>query len=139
MVKRYNWGIVGLGNIGHQMAKAFPKSQTLYGCAAYHNDDAQEFASQFNISHAYSSYEDMLADSAIDIVYVGTITNAHYDCIKKALLAGKNVIAEKAITLSSKELEECVSIAKDKGLVVMEAQTIYHMPIFDTALTFAKE
>lgn len=126
----YHWGIVGLGRIAHNFAKFFPAAQTLYGVAARDIDRAQAFADEFNVPKAYGSYADLFADPDIDIVYVATTHNFHYANIKAALLAGKHVFAEKSITLNARELSELITIAKQKHLILMEAQTIYHMPLY---------
>lgn len=126
----YHWGIVGLGRIAHNFAKFFPAAQTLYGVAARDIDRAQTFADEFKVPKVYASYADLFADPDIDIVYVATTHNFHYANIKAALLAGKHVFAEKSITLNARELSELITIAEQKHLILMEAQTIYHMPLY---------
>ncbi len=136
----YNWGIVGLGRIATSFATFFPRNeQTLYGAAARDLARAQAFAQEHDIPHAYGSYTDMFADSAIDAVYIATPHPFHYAQIKEALLAGKHVLAEKSITMDSAELNELVALAASKHLILMEAQTIYHMPIYPTILTYATD
>ncbi|WP_461215847.1 Gfo/Idh/MocA family protein [Lacticaseibacillus sp. GG6-2] len=127
---RYNWGIIGLGRIARQFVAEFPDSQTLYGVAATDPARANAFASEYHIPHTYASYAELFADPAIDIVYVATTHNFHYANIKQALLAGKHVLAEKSITLNLKQLDELIAIAKQHHLILMEAQTIYHMPLY---------
>ncbi|MHA3066518.1 Gfo/Idh/MocA family protein [Lacticaseibacillus saniviri] len=126
----YHWGIVGLGRIAHSFAEQFPTTQTLYGVAARSIEKAQAFAEQYQVPHAYKGYQAMFDDPEIDIIYVATTHNFHYENIKAALLAGKHVLAEKAITLNSRQLDELVAIAAEKHLILMEAQTIYHMPLY---------
>lgn len=126
----YRWGIVGLGRIAHNFAQFFPAGQTLYGVAARNVDRAQAFADAFKVPNVYPTYAALFADPQIDIVYVATTHNFHYANIKSALLAGKHVFAEKSITLNARELSELIAIAKQKHLILMEAQTIYHMPLY---------
>lgn len=126
----YRWGIVGLGRIAHNFATFFPNTQTLYGVAARDQTRAAAFAKQFNVPKTYPDYASLFADPDIDIVYVATTHNFHYENIKAALLAGKHVFAEKTITLNAQELAELIAIAKQRHLILMEAQTIYHMPLY---------
>lgn len=137
---KYNWGIIGLGRIATSFAEFFPRTeQNLYGAAARDLTRAEAFATQHNIEHAYGSYEDLYADQNIDAVYIATPHPFHYQQIKDALLAGKHVLAEKSITMNSTELDELIDIATAKHLILMEAQTIYHMPIYATLQEFAAQ
>jgi predicted dehydrogenase len=137
---KYNWGIIGLGRIASTFAQFFPnEDQTLYGAAARDLNRATTFAQTHNIPHAYGSYADLYNDPNIDVVYIATPHPFHYQQIKDALLAGKHVLAEKSITLNSTELEELVALAASKHLILMEAQTIYHMPLYGTLLEFAHD
>ena len=72
----------------------------------------------------------MINDENIDIIYITTPHNTHINYIEKALNKGKNVLCEKSITLNSNELDKGMAIAKEKGLVLAEAMTEYHMPIY---------
>ena len=72
----------------------------------------------------------MIKDPNLDIVYIATPHNFHYKYAKQALLAGKHVFCEKAITINEKQLEELVSLAKEKNLILTEGFTLYHMPIY---------
>lgn len=129
-MSNYHWGVIGLGRMAHSFAKFFPDSQTLSGVAASDVTRAQSFAKAFNIPHVYPDYASLFADPNIDIVYVATTHNFHYQNIKDALLAGKHVFAEKSITVNARQLSELIAIAKQKHLILMEAQTIYHMPLY---------
>ncbi|WP_155286472.1 Gfo/Idh/MocA family protein [Lacticaseibacillus zhaodongensis] len=137
MVK-LNWGIVGLGRIATSFAEDFPRSaQNLYGAAARDQNRANAFAKEHDIPHAFGSYASMFADPNVNVVYIATPHPFHYAQIKAALLAGKHVLAEKSITLNSDQLQELIDIARSKHLILMEAQTIYHMPLYHTILEHA--
>ena len=75
-----------------------------------------------------------IKDKDVDIIYISTPHNTHISFLRKALNAGKHVLCEKSITLNSKELEEAVELAKKNNVVLAEAMTIYHMPIYNTIL-----
>lgn len=74
--------------------------------------------------------QDMLEDEQLDIVYVATPHNLHYECIRAALQQGKHVFCEKVITVNEAQLREVKQLAKEKQLILMEGMTLYHMPLF---------
>lgn len=127
----YNWGIVGSGWIAHDMANALIQEGVgIYGVASGHYSSAIKFSKEFSIEHVYENYQSMFEDENIDIVYIATPHNSHYEIMKNALLYNKHVFCEKAITLNSKELDECVKIAKERHLVISDGVTLFHMPLF---------
>ena len=127
----YNWGIVGSGWIAHDMANALIQEGVgIYGVASGHYSSAKKFSEEFSIEHVYENYQAMFEDENIDIVYIATPHNSHYEIMKDALLHDKHVFCEKAITLNSTELDECVKIAKERNLVISDGVTLFHMPLF---------
>lgn len=127
----YNWGIVGSGWIAHEMADALVQECIgIYGVASGHFSSVKKFSEEFSIKHVYESYHMMFEDNSIDIVYIATPHNSHYEIMKDALLHNKHVFCEKAITLNSTELNECVQIAKERNLVISDGVTLFHMPLF---------
>lgn len=127
----YNWGIVGSGWIAHEMADALIQEGIgIYGVASGHFSSAKKFSEEFSIKHVYENYQMMFEDNNVDIVYIATPHNSHYEIMKEALLHNKHVFCEKAITLNSCELEECVKIAKERNLIISDGVTLFHMPIF---------
>ena len=125
---KYNWATLGVGVIGHQLAEAMQKlGGNLYSVGNRTKSKADEFAAKYNIGN---NIDDIFADDNVDIVYISTPHNTHIEYLRKALAAGKHVLCEKSITLNSAELKEAVDLAKAKNLVLAEAMTIYHMPIY---------
>jgi predicted dehydrogenase len=125
------WAILGPGAIALDFAKAIIETNdSLYAVGARSLEKAKSFASQFHIEKVYGNYEEMLNDPEIDVVYIATPHSNHYEYIMKSLNKNKHVLCEKAITVNSKQLREIAAIAEQKNLVVAEAMTIYHMPIF---------
>ncbi|MDK1724811.1 Gfo/Idh/MocA family oxidoreductase [Dellaglioa algida] len=140
MTKNLNWGIIGLGNIAHSFATYFDQPfGDIYAAGSRDLEKAQTFANEFNIPHAYGSYEDLLADKKIDIVYIATPHNYHIETILAALNAGKHVLSEKAITMTSAELKQATDLAEEKGLILQEAMTVYHMPLYQRIIEIAEE
>lgn len=128
---KYKWACIGTGQIAREMAEDLKRqNQAFYAVANRTYDKAVSFAKEFGIEKVYEEIEQLFEDEGLDVVYLASPHNTHYGLIKKALLAGKHVLAEKAITLNSQQLNELSSLAASKGLVLAEAMTIYHMPLF---------
>ncbi|MGM0212642.1 Gfo/Idh/MocA family protein [Enterococcus sp. AZ109] len=130
-MEQLEWGIVGLGHIAHEFAKCFNQtSSKLTACASRSQEKAEQFAQTYNLPKAFGSYEEMLADPAISIIYVAVPNRQHIQHILQALNAGKHVLCEKAITMNRQELEEATKLAEQKGLILAEAMTIFNMPLY---------
>ena len=127
----YNREIVGPGWIAHDMAYALIQEDVgVYGVASGHYSSTKKFFEEFSIEHVYETYQAMFEDENIDIVYIATPHNSHYEIMKEALTHNKHVFCEKAITLNSMELNECVEIAKKRHLVISDGVTLFHVPLF---------
>lgn len=130
-MKKYNWAILGAGTIAREMAVALNEvNGDIYGVYNHNIDKAKKFAEEFKVKKVYENYEDILKDEDVDVIYVATPHNLHYKALLDAVNNNKHVLCEKAITVNAKQLDEVLKIADDKGLVVLEAMTIYHMPIY---------
>lgn len=128
---RYRWATLGVGVIGHQLAEAMQAlGGNLYAVGNRTHEKAVAFAEEYGIGKVYERPEDMFQDPDVDIVYISTPHNTHIKYLRQALAAGKHVLCEKSITLNEQELAEAVSLARTHGVVLAEAQTIYHMPIY---------
>ncbi|SFK01342.1 Predicted dehydrogenase [Marinilactibacillus piezotolerans] len=128
---RIKWGIIGLGGIAHDFAASFKSDNAeLAAVASRTLQKAQDFASEYNVPKAYGHYEALCFDPDIDIIYLATPNSHHAENIKMALNAGKHVLCEKAMVMNNTQLEEILSLADEKNLIVAEAMTIYHMPLF---------
>lgn len=90
----------------------------------------EELIKEYEIDSVYTKLDDLLEQADIDTVYVALPNHLHYEYSKKALLAGKHVICEKPFTLNLKELEELVSIASEKNLILIEAITNQYLANF---------
>ncbi|GEL67527.1 Gfo/Idh/MocA family protein [Marinilactibacillus psychrotolerans] len=125
------WGIIGLGEIAHNFADSFKSDNAeLIAVASRTLQKAQDFASEYNVPKAYGHYEALCFDPDIDIVYLATPNSHHAENIKMALNAGKHILCEKAIVMNAAQLAEVMELAEEKNLIVAEAMTIYHMPLF---------
>jgi predicted dehydrogenase len=128
---KYHWAIVGCGNIANEMAKALRTvNEDIYAVGGHTPSRTKAFAKRFGIPRIYDDCDKMLLDPNVDIVYIATPYDLHYNYMKKAVCNGKHVLCEKAITVNARQLEEVRALAVEKGVVVMEAMTIYHMPLY---------
>lgn len=129
--KNLNWAVLGTGVIANQMAAALEKmGRRLYAVGNRTHDKAVAFAEKYGVEKVYDTIDDMFLDEAVDIIYITTPHNTHYEFMKKALEHGKHIFVEKSITLNSRELNEMQALAESKGLIIGEAMTIWHMPIY---------
>ncbi|WP_346677078.1 Gfo/Idh/MocA family oxidoreductase [Erysipelatoclostridium sp. An173] len=130
-MSKLNWGILGTGWIAHEMGEALNRVHgEIYAVCDTTLEKAQKYAQEFNVTKAYGSADEMIKDENIDIVYIATPHNLHYQFLIQSLKAGKHVFCEKAITVNSNQLEEAVAIAKEKNLVICDGVTLFHMPLF---------
>jgi len=140
MAKTYRWAIVGLGNIAHSFVKYFDQPDgEIYAVCSRSQEKATAFANEHHIAKAYGNLDDLLADEQVDIIYVATPHNYHIDTILPALRAGKHVLSEKAITMSSTQLAIAQKVATSHHLILAEAMTLYHMPLYEKLHEFAAE
>ncbi len=125
------WGIIGCGVIANQMAQTLALAgRSLAGIYNRTQAKAEAFAERYGVERVYETLDEMLADSAIDAVYITTPHNTHITYLRAALSAGKHVLCEKAITLNSEELAEARALADEHGVQLIDATTILHMPLY---------
>ncbi|MCT4395501.1 Gfo/Idh/MocA family protein [Periweissella beninensis] len=124
------WGIIGTGTIANQMgATLLSRDGIIYAITARNTAKLATFANTYHVEKQYANLADLLDDDAVDAVYVATPHNLHYEMIKQALLKGKHVLAEKAITVNGTQLNELRTLAKQNNLLLLEAMTVLHMPL----------
>lgn len=129
--KNIRWAVLGTGVIANEMAAALQKmGKRLYAVANRTPSKAAAFGEKYQVEKIYDRMEDIFTDSMVDVIYITTPHNTHYGFIKKALENGKHVFAEKSITLNSRELDEMIALATEKKLILAEAMTIWHMPLY---------
>jgi len=123
------WGVLGLGNIAHRFCESLSyfEDAEFYAGASRTQEKCDAFPYQGKVM--YTDYEAFLSDPDIDIVYIALVHSLHYEWAKKALEHGKSVLVEKPVCLSLSELEELVTLARSKGLFLMEALKSPHIPL----------
>ena len=130
-MSKLNWAILGPGTIAKDFAKAIEEvNGKIYAVGSRSVEKAKKFAEGYNVEKVYGNYDEMLNDKNIDVVYISTPHCNHYEYIVKSLQNNKHVLCEKAITVNGDELREVVKLAEEKNLIVMEAMTLFHMPLY---------
>lgn len=138
-MKTYHWASLGCGVIANQLAQAMQKEgRTLYGVANRTHSKAVDFAEKYGIPKVYDRIEDLFTDEDVDIIYISTPHNTHISYLQEALNHGKHVLCEKSITLNSAELGQAQVLAEREHVILAEAMTIYHMPLYKELHTIVK-
>lgn len=134
MTKNTRIGIIGCGWIAEKMAITLQGMEKVeaYAIASRDLNKAETFAQKWNFTRAYGSYEEMLDDELVDLVYIATPHSHHYAHTRLSLLKGKPVLCEKAFTANAKEAEELLQLAKEKNLFLTEAIWTRYMPLSQT-------
>lgn len=139
--RKIKWGIIGLGNIAHQFAKDLRLIETaeLAGVASRNLEKSQQFAAQYNCQKAYSSYEAIINDADIDILYIATPHSSHASLTIQALQNNKHVLCEKPIALNYNDALKMITAAKDNNKFFMEAFWTRFNPSFREAISKIKK
>jgi len=139
-VTRITFGIAGTGRMAAQMMEAFRHMPEIEVCAVCSNAPgrAQRFASDHNIARPYSGLEAMLADSAVNAVYIANATRDHGASAIAALKAGKHVLAEKPFAMNAREGEEVIAAAAGSGMLFMEGIWTLCTPAYQRIFSLVK-
>ena len=123
------WGILGTGGIASQFTRdLLLAGHTVAAAGSRTRENAERFAALFGLPAAHGSYESLVADPSVDLVYVATPHPFHYPNASLALDAGKHVLVEKPFTLNAVQAERLVAHAADKRLLVLEAMWTRWLP-----------
>lgn len=136
MTKKYNWAILGLGKIAHKFAQDLLLTEhgNLYAVASRSQAKADAFAKQYDADKAFGSYEGMMADKNIDVVYIATPHVFHCENTLMCLDAGFHVLCEKAFGMNRVEVQLMVDKAREKNLFLMEALWTRFIPATEKVL-----
>ena len=123
MVERIRWGILGTGDINRKLLRGARRSSDVEVVAIASRDPERAAASaaEHGLARSFGSYEAMLADPAIDAVYISVPNGLHHPWTMTSLAAGKHVLCEKPYTRRPQEVTEAFDAAERAGLVLMEA------------------
>lgn len=117
------WGIIGTGGIARKLARALKETQTgeLYAVGSRAQDTADAFGDELGVPQRYGSYEGLLADAAVDIVYVALPNHLHLKWTARAARAGKHVLCEKPLTVNTPQAERMLRVVQGADVFLMEA------------------
>ncbi|WP_462409438.1 Gfo/Idh/MocA family protein [Neobacillus sp. Marseille-QA0830] len=127
------WGIIGPGSIAKKLAEAINGSEgsELYSVASRSLDRARAFSEEFPVEKIYGTYEELIEDPAVDVVYIANLHPQHFEPAKLALETGKAVLCEKPLTINANQAEELLSIASKKNVFFMEAMWMKFNPVLN--------
>lgn len=134
------WGMIGAGTIANSFVKDFylMKNAELVAVATSDKERGQEFAKQYNIPLA-CTYKELYGNNEVDVVYISTTHNFHYEQALACLQNGKAVLCEKPITVNITECNELIKVAKEKNIFLMEAMWTYFLPVIHKAKQWVDE
>lgn len=129
-MKTMRVGYIGAGSISGQMAETIARMDEVenHAVAARDPERAREFAERWGFSRAYGSYEELLADPDVDLVYVALPHSHHHRWTIAALEAGHHVLCEKAFAANERQAREMIECARERGLLLAEAIWTRYMP-----------
>ena len=130
MSTKIRWGILGPGRIAHSFAeglKAIPNAE-LYAVGSRSQKNADAFGDKFEVEHRYASYEALVQDADVDVIYIATPHPHHADNACLCLNHGKAVLCEKPFTLNRWELERVIETAQKNQCFLMEAMWTRFLP-----------
>lgn len=132
MAEAVRWGILGTGKISRAFANALKDvpGAVLAGVGSRSPDKAADFAAEFGAQASYGACELLVQAPDIDLVYIGTPHPQHADNALMALRAGKGVLCEKPFTMNLREAEQVVTLARARGLFLMEAMWTRYLPAY---------
>lgn len=130
MKGKLRWGILGPGIIAHEFVQDFKHvtNAEVVAVASRSEERAISFANQYNIPTTHVGYDDLYADPNVDAIYVATPHNFHFEQTKNALEAGKAVLCEKPITISSDECKGLIEIQKKTDRYLIEGMWSFFLP-----------
>jgi predicted dehydrogenase len=130
MAKALRWGVIGTGRIAHTFASdvGLIDEGVVVAVGSRSKESADAFADEFGIRDRHASYEELVNNDDVDVVYVGTPHPMHHDDALLALERSKPVLVEKAFTMNAQEARDLVKVARERDLFMMEAMWTRFLP-----------
>jgi len=141
MQKNIRWGVFGAGRIARKFANdlSFAEDATLVAVGARSQQNADAFAAEFNIPHSHGSYDALVNDAEVDIIYVATTHNFHHEHTLLCLNHDKAVLCEKPFAMNARQVHEMINLAREKKIFLMEALWTKFLPQFVKATQMIKD
>lgn len=130
MTKILRWGLLSTARINRRLIPAIraARGHSLRAVASRDLERARQYAREWNIPVAYGSYEELLADPEVDVIYNPLPNHLHAEWSVRAAQSGKHVLCEKPLALSTAEIDAMIAAAKEHGVVIAEAFMYRHHP-----------
>ncbi|WP_139957669.1 Gfo/Idh/MocA family protein [Flavicella sediminum] len=130
--KTYNWAVLGCGKIAKKFASDLKllENANLYATASRSLQKAEEFSNEFGFEKAYGTYEEMVNDPKVDIVYIATPHSLHLEHSLLCMNHKKAVLCEKAFAINEKEVSQMIASSKENNTFLMEAFWTRFNPAF---------
>ncbi len=120
-----NWGIIGLGNMGHKFANSIKETNNskLVGIASFNDKKLKLFQDNFKVDkkNSYNNYDELINSNSIDSIYIATLNNTHLELIKKCAENKKNILCEKPIALNYEEALSALKYVNTNKVTFFEA------------------
>lgn len=138
---KVKWGVLGTAGILGCTAPGMKKAENceMYAVAGRSEEKTKEFQKKYGFEKAYFSYEELLDDEAVQAVYIPLPNQLHYEWTVKALKKKKHVLCEKPLAPTKEQVEEMFAVAKENGVILMEAFAYQHSPIMETLTKTIKD
>jgi predicted dehydrogenase len=129
-MKPIRWGILATGSIADTVASDLKDSKDaqMVAVASRNQEKADAFGKKWGIPNRYPNYQALVEDPDVEVVYIATPHSLHYENMLLCLQAGKHVLCEKAFTLNARQAAECIQLARQKELFLMEAMWMRFNP-----------
>lgn len=140
MEQMIRWAVMGTGRITEEFIPSlqYVRDAALYAVASRTMERANLWKEKYGFEKAYGSYEELVQDENVDVIYIATPTSCHYDNAKLCLEHGKNVLCEKAVTATPDEFHELTEIARAHNVFFMEGIWMQLHPAFRRAVEWVQ-
>ncbi|MCB7480428.1 Gfo/Idh/MocA family protein [Christiangramia sediminis] len=131
-MKKIKWGIIGLGKIANKFAEGLTSVENaeLYAVASRDLSNAKKFSEIHAAEVFYGSYEELMKDKAVEVIYIATPHVFHYELTLKCINHGKAVLCEKPFAMNIQQTEEMIALSREKKIFLMEALWTKFLPHF---------
>lgn len=139
-MKSYNWAIIGCGKIAQKFSEdlSFTERGTRYAVASRQLSKAVDFAENQGFEKAYGSYQELVADPKVDVVYIATPHVMHMEHSILAMRHGKNVLCEKPFAMNAHQVNKMIQVARENKVFLMEAFWTRFKPKFVKSLELVR-
>src|SRR5476651_664004 len=129
-MKVIRWGILGTGRIAGIFVGdlQFAEGCELIAVGSRSQESADAFGEKFGIKHRHSTYEALVQNPEVDVIYISTPHNLHYECTMLCLNNGKAVLCEKPFAINTRQSLEMINLAIKKKVFLMEALWTKFLP-----------